>query len=60
MIITDTETGNVVNLYIVKCDCGQRFKSRTDRYRVECPTCKATALTRELDSVEDSDDEGDI
>lgn len=53
MKIADREVGRTVTLYIVKCDCGATFKSRTDRYRVECPSCKKTALTRELDGEDD-------
>lgn len=53
MKIADVETSNVVSLYVVKCECGAKFKSRTDRYRVECPGCKRTALTRELDGEDD-------
>lgn len=53
MKIVDTEIGNVVSLYVVKCVCGTKFKSRTDRYRLECPSCKRSCLTRELDGEDD-------
>jgi hypothetical protein len=53
MKIADVEIGTVVSLYVVKCECGTKFKSRTDRYRVECPGCKKTMLTRELDGEDD-------
>jgi hypothetical protein len=53
MKIIDREIGRVVTLYVVKCDCGATFKSRTDRYRVECPACHKTAKTRELDGEDD-------
>lgn len=53
MKIVDVETGNVVSLYVVKCECGTKFKSRTDRYRMECPGCKQSCLTKELDDQDD-------
>lgn len=58
MIITDTETGNVVNLYVVKCSCGTTFRSRPDRYRITCPQCCKAVMTRDLgDEREYGDDE---
>ena len=53
MKIVDREMGRTVTLYVVKCDCGAQFKSRVDRYRVECPACHRTAKTRELDGEDD-------
>jgi glutathionyl-hydroquinone reductase len=53
MKIADVEIGTVVSLYVVKCECGTKFKSRTDRYRLECPSCHRTALTRDLDGEDD-------
>jgi len=53
MKIVDTEVSRVVSLYVVKCDCGTTFKSRTDRYRLECPGCHATCKTRDLDGEDD-------
>ena len=62
MKIIDREIGRLVTLYVVKCDCGATFKSRTDRYRVECPSCKKTCKTRELDGEDDEirDSETDL
>jgi hypothetical protein len=53
MKIIDVEISNVVSLYVVMCGCGTKFKSRTDRYRVECPGCKKTMLTRDIDGQDD-------
>ena len=53
MKIVDTEVSRVVSLYVVKCDCGVKFSSRTDRWRVECPACKKTCKTKELDGDDD-------
>jgi hypothetical protein len=53
MKIIDVDVGSVVSLYVVTCDCGTTFKSRVDRYRVECPGCKKTCKTRELDGEDD-------
>jgi hypothetical protein len=61
MKIIDTEIGSVVSLYVVKCDCGNVFKSRTDRWKVTCPSCYECARTRELDNQDDeARDSGDF
>jgi len=60
MKIIDTEIGSVVSLYVVKCDCGYVFKSRTDRWKMTCPGCQKSARTRDLDDqdygLRDTDD----
>lgn len=53
MRIEDIDVGVVVSMYVIRCDCGTKFKSRTDRYRVECPSCRSTCKTKELDGDDD-------
>lgn len=62
MKIEDIDIGTVVSLYVIRCGCGTQFKSRTDRYRVECPSCHETCMTKELDGDDDEiiDDDLDV
>lgn len=53
MKIIDTEVGIVISLYVVQCDCGEKFKSRTDRWKVQCPKCHKIERTRDLDDIDD-------
>ena len=47
MKIMTAEWTSIVNMLVVVCDCGKRFKHRTDRWVVTCPDCGlSTNLSR--------------
>jgi acetone carboxylase gamma subunit len=48
MKIVDSEWTPQINWYIILCDCGKEFKSRTDRWKVTCPFCYKIGNTEKL------------
>lgn len=39
MMIVDARWTSRVNMLIVRCDCGNKWEHRADRWRVSCPQC---------------------
>ena len=46
--IVDAEWTPQINMMVILCDCGVRFRHRADRWHVRCPQCGRRDHLREL------------
>jgi hypothetical protein len=37
-----------INIYNIQCDCGYKFKHRSDRWMIRCPFCKKVNNVEDL------------
>jgi hypothetical protein len=48
MQIVEIQWAPRVDIYIIRCDCGQKFSHRADAFRAVCPHCGKSETVKEL------------